>query len=287
MHNAVHRRLLLVLTISPTEGKLQELPFMNTSLIRLFFMLTISLSLPLYGDANDPNDHPGTAGPPSNESASADDGQYDHGVEPTPPTPFPAAFKNYQILPNTISPNQQYALIYPKKSALYDLPHHNLYLAALKPFRIIAQIPLNKYTTLAINSNDYYDVNWAKDSSAVDVIEGIKWGPDEVYVIPLHDGHAGKIGALTEAIRRILEPDFHRAKATPYSDTIDFIFVEDDDEFSWKINERGQVIVVTSCESHPNLAGHQNWTATFNGIWDISKRRFLSEHVSSQIFKLN
>src|SRR5436309_6488 len=62
---------------------------------------------------------------------------YDGGFEPKPPSPFPAAYQDYQILPNTISPDHQYAFIYPKRSRLYELPDPVLYLAALEPFRVL------------------------------------------------------------------------------------------------------------------------------------------------------
>lgn len=55
---------------------------------------------------------------------------YSSNQVPESPEPFPAIYQNYQILPGTVSPNQQYALIYPKRSLLYDLQDYGLFLVA-------------------------------------------------------------------------------------------------------------------------------------------------------------
>jgi len=59
---------------------------------------------------------------------------YGSGYEPKSPVPFPAEFKDYQILPGTISPDQKFAFIYPKRSRLYELATYNLFLGGTQSF---------------------------------------------------------------------------------------------------------------------------------------------------------
>ncbi len=131
---------------------------------------------------------------------------YDAEFEPTPPEPFPADYKDYQILPFSFSPNQKMALIYVKRSLLYSLPGCSpLFLAALKPFRVLTEIPLD-HSNLAANAHGYYAVNWAHDSSALVVIEGRKWGPDKVFLVPIRDGKAGLVADLTAEVKKFGTP---------------------------------------------------------------------------------
>jgi len=119
---------------------------------------------------------------------------YSNGVipTPTPPCPFPEQFKDYQILPSSISPDKQYALIYQKRSVLYDLKEYSLYLVHLNPFRILTAIPL-RYSNLAGNAHGSYAVNWSKDSLAVVMVEGRKWGADKVFLTTIRNGNVGSI----------------------------------------------------------------------------------------------
>lgn len=68
---------------------------------------------------------------------------YRADYEPHPPIPFPAAFRDYQILPRSISPDQKYAFIYPKRSLLYEIPHIRLLLVTLQPFHVVSELPIH------------------------------------------------------------------------------------------------------------------------------------------------
>jgi hypothetical protein len=148
---------------------------------------------------------------------------YDSGFEPKPPVPFSAAYKDYQILPGTISPDQRYAFVYPKRSRLYEIPKYGLFLAALEPFAVLSQISLG-HSNLAANAHGYYVANWAKDSSIAVFIAGGKWGPERVWVLPLHDGKGAKRIDLTAAVRQQVRPDFKKSQAQRYNEYNDFIF---------------------------------------------------------------
>lgn len=204
-------------------------------------------------------------------SAWADDRSYDSGFEPKPPTPFPAAYKDYQILPDSFSPDKRYALIYPKRSLLFGLPKYGLFLAELNPFKVVTEIPL-KYSTLTASGRGYYDLHWANNSSAVVVVEGIKWGAGSVFLVPIHKGVAGKIVDLTDEVRKQVMADFNKVKPPRYNEYFAFIFVSDHDW--WGINDKGQVEIQVTCTTQPK-PGPKPWQGTFKGLWDIDHGKWI------------
>jgi hypothetical protein len=209
---------------------------------------------------------------------------YDGGFEPTPPSPFPVAYKDYQILPNTMSPDRRFAFIYPKRSRLYELSEYGLYLAALNPFRILSKIPTG-HSNLAANAHGYYAANWAKDSSATVFIAGRKWGPNKVWVLQLSDGRVAKRSDLTEAVRQELLPDFKKSRAARYNEYYDFIFDSEDRqtvvnsetlaERGWDLDNRGQVTIDCTCTTDPKELRSNRWAVRFKGTWDIASAKFL------------
>jgi hypothetical protein len=209
---------------------------------------------------------------------------YDDGFEPKPPSPFPAAYRDYQILPNTISPDHQYAFIYLKRSRLYELSERGLYLAVLEPFRVLTKVPTGN-SSLAGNSHGYYAANWAKNSTAAIFVAGIKWGPDKVWLIRLQDGRVAKRTDLAFAVRQQVLPDFKKSRAKRYNEYYNFIFdsedrqtVVDSDtlaERGWDLDDRGHVMIDCTCTTDPKELDPHGWTVRFKGTWDIASARFI------------
>jgi hypothetical protein len=124
---------------------------------------------------------------------------------------------------------------------LYEIPKYGLFLAALEPFAVLSQISLG-HSNLAANAHGYYVANWAKDSSIAVFIAGGKWGPERVWVLPLHDGKGAKRIDLTAAVRQQVRPDFKKSQAQRYNEYNDFIFDSEDRQiviYSDTFAERG------------------------------------------------
>lgn len=211
---------------------------------------------------------------------------YSSNHEPAPPAPFPAAYKDYQILPGTVSPNQRYALIYPKRSRLYELRHQGLFLAALEPFHILTQLPLG-YSNLAENARCSFASNWAKDSSAVVMIVGSRWGPEKVSIIALHEGKVVKQAELAAKVHRLVQADFQKSRSSRYNKYYDFVLEqgytinskladvpEDSAQQGWDLDEAGGVHIDCVCTTDPKDTDPRRWTVHFTGVWDISASRF-------------
>jgi hypothetical protein len=201
---------------------------------------------------------------------------YSNGVIPTLPCSFPEQFKDYQILPASISPDKQYALIYPKRSVLYDLKEYSLYLVALNPFRILTIIPL-RWSNLAENTHGWYRVNWSKDSSAVVMIEGSKWGADKVYLTTVRNGNAGSLTDLTQQVAGEVEDSFLQSKASRFNEFYEFWI--DGHSNGWEFLNNNQIQIRNECTNDPKSLDKKPWDVRFEGVWDISKREFTSKKI--------
>lgn len=173
-------------------------------------------------------------------SATAEEQTYGSGYEPKPPVPF--EFKDYQILPDAISPDRKSAFVYPKRSRLYELENYNLFLAALNPFRTPSKIPLG-HSNLAQNARCYYAANWSTDSSTTVFVAGSRWGPEKVWVLQLRAGNVVKKTDLTAEVRQKVMPDYRKSRAERYNKYYDFVFTEQDEgASSWRLDHSRHVL---------------------------------------------
>ena len=212
-------------------------------------------------------------------SGVADKQTYGSGYEPKPPIPFPAQFKDYQILPDTISPDQKLAFIYPKRSRLYELEKYNLFLGALTPFRTLSRIPLGN-SNLSENAKGYYAASWSKDSGTAVFLVGSRWGPEKVWVLQLRDGKVAKTD-LADAVRHQVLPDYKKSHAARYNDYYDFVLDEENEDTSaWKLDDQGHVLIDTICTTDPKGFDPHGWTVRFKGTWDIAAEKFVEKSFS-------
>lgn len=205
---------------------------------------------------------------------------YGSGYEPKPPVPFPTEFRDYQILPDTISPDQKFAFIYPKRSRLYELENCKLALAALKPFRKLSEIPRG-HSNLAENARCYYAASWSKDSSVTVFVAGSRWGPEKVWVVLLRDAKVAKRTDLTNLVRQQVLPDYKKSRARRYNEFYDFVFEEDhQDTANWRLDDRGNVLIDTTCTTDPKELDSQRWAVRFTASWDIAAGKLTEKSLS-------
>ncbi len=200
---------------------------------------------------------------------------YGSGYEPKPPIPFPSAYKDYQILPETFSPDKQFAFIYPKRSLLYTTMNCSLFLAALNPFHVLSRVPTG-YTNLAENARGYYAARWSKDSATAVFVAGSRWGPEKVWALQVRGGKVAKQIDLTAEVRRQVLPDFKKSHAPRYNEYYDFVFEDENDE-GWKPDGKGHVMIDTTCTTDPKELEAHRWAVRFKGTWDIEGSKFLQK----------
>jgi hypothetical protein len=213
---------------------------------------------------------------------------YDEGFEPTPPAPFPAAYNEYQILPGSVSPSGQYALIYPRRSVLFEIKEAKLLLVGLAPFRALSELPVKG--ALAASAHGSYSVSWAKNGAAMLFVAGRKWGPGEVFLVAFRNGQPEPSIDLVDNIRQLLEPEFKKSKAPPFNYSEDFVLENSASEVAngvtvgrgWIFDQAGHVLIDCTCTSDPKGDDSRAWTIKFRGTWDISKGQLISYEMLSK-----
>jgi hypothetical protein len=212
--------------------------------------------------------------------------RYSDGEEPVLPQPLPAAYRDYQILPGTFSPNRDYALLYPKRSRIYNLNKFGLYLVTVRPFRVLSRLPLG-HSNLCLNARCDYVCRWAANSSAVVMVAGSRWGAERVSAVSLSAGRVLHRAELTAPVRRFVRPDFLRSKAERYNEYYDFLF--SDDYFAggryteiawdagWVPDKLGRVHVDCVCTNNPKIPEPKDWKVHFTGLWDLKRRKFVEQ----------
>src|SRR4051812_41463150 len=209
-----------------------------------------------------------------------DEQTYDSGYEPKPSTSFPSEYKDYQILPGTISPDRRYAFLYPKRSVLFEIRKPRLFLVALDPFRILSQVPTG-YSLLAGNAHGYYAASWSKGSSTAVFLVGSRWGPEKVWVLQVGDGNLAKRTDLTAEVRQQVIAAFKKSHAARYNHYYDFVFDEETETLAgWKLDEDGHVAVDTTCTTDPKELDAHRWAVRFKGTWDIAHGKFAQKAVT-------
>lgn len=213
--------------------------------------------------------------------------RYTSGEEPTLPEPIPATYRDYQVLPGSLSPDQHYALLYPKRLLIYSLSTYGLFLVTFRPFTVLCQLPLG-HSNLCRNARCYYACQWAANSSAVVLVAGSRWRPERVSAVSLRNGRLVCCVELTSQVRRLVREDFVRSGAKNYNDYYDFVFSEcylDEGRFTeiplergWEPDTMGRVHVNCVCTNNPKLPGPKDWTVHFSGEWDLNRAVFVERH---------
>ncbi len=89
---------------------------------------------------------------------------------------FPDPYAEYLIFPDSVSPNQQFALLVPRADLALDQREKGtakLALVRLKPYEILCELPNDSFLPFGKSG---YQITWMKDSSALLFADGGKWG---------------------------------------------------------------------------------------------------------------
>jgi hypothetical protein len=187
----------------------------------------------------------------------------DYNSTNLPPLPNWAGL--YQIDLESISPDQNWAILVPK-----DPQTGGNYLVHLPDFVQILDLP-----TIGMFADRSREgglmVHWARDSSAVVAFTSGKFGAENIFlVVP---GSPGYLIDLEHAIRREMQADFEASKAESWNCNFDYHL----EGGSWTINDSGQVIVDCQGDSNPREnTGIVSWIGHFQGLYDIRTEKFIT-----------
>jgi hypothetical protein len=144
----------------------------------------------------------------------------------------------------------------------------------MKPFAILTKLATQR-PYFKNENHGSLEATWSDDSSAVLVTLGIKWGPGDVFLVEVKNGHATRTINLLAKIHAALLPDYRKAKSGRYNDIYDFVF-EDVDNDGFKFDGAGHVRVKVSATTDPKSASDSLWEGQFEGTWDIAHAKFIA-----------
>jgi hypothetical protein len=193
-------------------------------------------------------------------------------ASPVPLPTLPPEYSQYEIDPDTVSPDGQFGVMYLRTVEDDATTEWDNYVVALNPFRIVVQLP-EKQGFFGNKNNCSLFACWAANSSAVVVIERAKWGAYEAFVVPIANGQAGPVNEILGEVRKQLEADLAQVDHEGGSSDLDFTFMDGD---NMPINDRGQVIVSIDGATNPKeIGGEKSWVGHFQGLWDIAQGKFV------------
>ncbi len=189
--------------------------------------------------------------------------------------------KNYLIAKSTISPDENFAIIYPTQDS-EELPGAKNYLVRLKPFAVVAALDTPEIYFKG-ESNAGISAQWSKDTSAALVTWDGRWGPKDILLLEVGDGKLNRTTKLLAKMRELLLPKYRTAKPKPrpYNSDMEFIFTS----VSASIDNAKQVKVDATAATAPGDGemATRAWSGRMEATWDIGQAKFTSQKVSGGI----
>jgi hypothetical protein len=184
--------------------------------------------------------------------------------------------KDYLVSSSTLSPNKNFAVIYPTKSK-DDFSEGANYLVSLKPFVVLGKLD-SEWPYFAHESNSGLSAEWSNDNSVALIARDGKWGPRDIFLVELHGGNLTRTTDLLAKARDILLPDYRSSKAAPYTETVEFIFSEDS-RIEFVGSKRIQIEALATTDPK-GASSDRVWKGRLKATWDIPQAKFTSQKVT-------
>ena len=200
---------------------------------------------------------------------------------------LPKEYSDYLIASKTLSPDRNFAVIYPKTELCPDEPKKGSenrckdYLVSLQPFQVLTVLD-TKYPEFQNKNNGGMSAVWLKNGSAVLVTLDSKWGPGDIFLCEIHDGKLSRSTNLLKKVHDLLVPDFKKARAGRYNEYFDFVFESGEDEVPvCEFADSTHVRIRAAATTEPKgIAGEKAWDGAVDATWDIPSAKFSSQKVT-------
>jgi hypothetical protein len=193
---------------------------------------------------------------------------------------LPAKYaKDYLVSSSTLSPDKNFAVIYPTKGN-EEFPVGANYVVSLKPFAILGKLDA-KFPYFKNENHGGLSSQWADDSSAALITLDSKWGPGDIFLVEFKDGKLARRTNLLRKMHDLLLADFKTAKAAPYNDYYDFIF-ESEDEPVCKFDGAKIDINALATTDPKGAADGRVWEGRLVAVWDIAQAQFVSQKITRE-----
>jgi hypothetical protein len=202
------------------------------------------------------------------------------------PTSLPPPYRDKFLVAEPVSPNKQFAVIYPRKYVCVEKNKDcQDYLVSLQPFRIITKLETDRPEFENRNLGGM-SVAWSEDSAVALVTLQAHYGPGDIFLLELRDGKLVRSTNLLNKIRERLEPDYRASKVDdPFNDYYHFVF-EDEERSGEKqptVELKGKTVQVHAYATNdPHMAHRAVWEGRFDGVWDIAQGKFTSGKVTRE-----
>jgi len=186
----------------------------------------------------------------------------------------------YEFEPDSTSPDGRFGVIFPGTHS--DFPNEETlgrdFVVSLKPFQV-----------LAANEGVYYrgtngmGVEWTRDSSAVLVTLGGRWGTIGATLFELRDGRVTRRTDLWAVMMKLVAAKFPKGKVKPYNGVQLF---SPDSTDNWNFSEDGkQVSVELDGSTAPNAAPGLQWAVTFKGVWSVPQAKWIEHKITGKTYR--
>jgi hypothetical protein len=202
-----------------------------------------------------------------------------HGPSLRPGYPDPFSI-GYILRKNTLSPDKQYGVIFPKLF-LADQPD---FIVNISNSAILGSVELGELVTPYFEHQNFgrLTVSWSPDSSAALVEIGEKWSPGALVVIEIKDGKIERQTNLSDQVEKLFSPA--TAKHTRSHET--GVGTYGVTASKWKVTEKSKQLQL-KCEGQTNpkeFPNQSTWEGTLLAVWDLELHKFVEHEVTQTGF---
>lgn len=186
---------------------------------------------------------------------------------------FPDPYAEYQILPDSVSPNQQFAILVPRDDLALDQREkgtEKLALVRLKPYELLCEMPNDSFLPFGKSG---YQTAWKKDSTALLFADGRKWGPDRLVLLEMSVGKSPLLTDLAALAKEKVRPQFRKSKMPHYNHNFDFII---DGWDNVGFTKSGDVAIDFTFTNNPKPDESNVWKRRWQAVWSRSQKKFFS-----------
>jgi hypothetical protein len=194
--------------------------------------------------------------------------------------------KNYLIAASTVSPDKEFAVIYPTLDAEEAAENANHperikdYIVALQPFSVLGELR-TKYPYFQNQNHGGISAEWSDDSSVALITLHGKWGPHEVFLLEFRDGKLARTTNILAKAHDLLLQSYRKSKAEPYNDDFDYIFGGEEGP-GFKLDGANRVIIDGDATTDPKGISKQRWSAQLKAVWNIAQAKFTEQKITRE-----
>jgi hypothetical protein len=199
-----------------------------------------------------------------------------HG--PAPRLGYPDAFQlGYVLLKRMISPNNQYAVVFPNR-LLEDNPD---FIVDLKNSRILSVL-FAEEPYFQSKNHASFSVNWSPDSSAALIENGGRWSPNDLVLIELKDGKVFRQTDMLAPLQKIFSAARSKSEHRHVDETegADIAITET----KWRTGKSLEM----KCEGETNPKAFEesdSWNGELTAVWDVAQRKFVQHKFANVTFR--